>query len=163
MKRMELIGLILVLLFVTWFATASHAAEETPTITFAWEQDAASYELLTRWQLGVGDQPGGPYAEFHDIPKGEPADGETHQGAVDIVFTGEVGQTVTRYFILRACTTAEDNSCSAWSTEISHAETITLGTPQNFRKVSATVRILINPIGPDDNHASMDAGHPTGG
>ena len=108
------------------------AADETPSITFAWDQDAETYTVLTRWQMGYGLTPGGPYTSFIDIPKVDPQPDGSYQAAADILYTGAPGDEVTQYFIIRACTTAEDTDCSGWSNEVSHAVTIPIGHHQYY-------------------------------
>lgn len=121
------------------------AADETPSITFGWTQDDETYAVLTRWQLGVGTGPGTGYTQFIDIPKSNPQPDGSYQGTADVIYSGAPGEVVTKYFKLRACISASDTECSAWSGEVSHAVTIPIGPPTDFTKVSATISIKIVP------------------
>ena len=159
-KFKPLIGIIIILLF----AGLALAAEQNPTITLGWDQDDETYAVLTRWQLGYGSTAGGPYDQFVDIPKVNPQPDGSYQSATEITYSGSPGEVVTKYFILRACISANDGECSAWSAnEVSHAVTIPIGAPGNFRKVSATVSILINSIIRETISAIEDDGQPAGG
>ena len=144
MNAKRIFATVLVIMFLV--CTAALAADQSPTITFNWEQDAETYSVLTRWQLGVGDTAGGPYSQFVDIAKSDPINGSTYEGSAEVVYSGTPGQTVTKYFIVRACISADDAQCSAWSNEVAHAVSIPIGPPQNLRKVSAIISIRIIPI-----------------
>jgi len=122
------------------------AAEQNPTITFNWEQDAETFSVLTRWQLGIGNEAGGPYTQFIGIAKSNPINGSTYGGSAEVVYSGTPGQSVTKYFIMRACISGDDTECSAWSNEVAHTVGIPIGPPLNLRKVSAVISIRINAI-----------------
>jgi len=140
------------------------AADETPSITFAWDQDAETFAVLTRWQMAYGETAGGPFTNFIDIPKVDAQPDGSYQATADILYSGAPGEVVTQYFILRACISAEDTDCSAWSSpEVEHAVTIPIGPPGDFRKVSSTVSIIIKPIIKDNISAIEDDGQPAGG
>lgn len=150
-----LIGFLAAVFFIGLLILPAAQAADV-NINLEWEQDAETYSVMTRWQLGVGTGPGAGYTVFVDIDKSDPisSNPDTYQGAADIIYEGTPGQTITKYMKLRACIGPNDTSdCGGWSNEISHAVDIPIGTPGNLKKVSATIGIRIVPIEDDGNLA----------
>jgi hypothetical protein len=145
------ISFIIAVFVVALFILPAGAADSNQTLTLEWDQDAETYSVMTRWQLGVGTGPGAGYTVFIDIAKSAPlpsppAEPDTYQGNAEIIYTGTPGQTVTKYLKLRACIGPDDTTdCGGWSNEISHAVDIPIGTPGNLKKVSAIISIRIVP------------------
>jgi len=159
----NVLALIIFMALAIFGGFLAQAAEENPSIKFEWNQDPETYAVLTRWQFGYGETAGGPYGQFFDVAKSNPTAPDTYQADATVTYTGTPGQVVTKYFIVRACISASDSECSAWSNEVSHAVTIPIGPPTDLKKVSATVAIKIEAIIRDTISAIEEDGQPAGG
>jgi len=100
------------------------------SLTFQWEQDDPTYQVLTKWELLVANQPGGPYTSALNINKSQaPGTGLTHTADAPLVIIGTPGAEITKYFVLVAWVGEEK---SGLSNEVSHLFSIPVGDPQNF-------------------------------
>jgi hypothetical protein len=128
-------GMIIVLMVFT--AKLAFAVDNTEVVTFQWDQEDKTN--LEAWEMHWSDTPGGLYSLIANIPYA----GEgilTFESPVSATVSGTPGDTVTKYFVLRACGTpaGEPYKCSTWSNEVSYVFQIpvyTFQVPVQFRIV----------------------------
>ena len=127
---------ILVFLLMVLMATTAFAAEQTRT--FAWDEPT-DLAIIERWEIYVGDTPGGPYLLATIVPKVEGQTVFQADSTVDII--GAPGSEQTRYFVILACGTVLEagqpvDKCSGDSNEVNFSVDIPaleLKVPVNFR------------------------------
>lgn len=121
---------LLLTLLVLLFCSLGLAGDKVEVLKFEWEQDAESLAIMTKWELHWSDVAGSNYLLATEIPKPPDATGPTFYSDTTLTVTGIPGSTVTKYFVLRACTPTE---CSGWSNEVSYGFKIPVGAPFNVK------------------------------
>jgi hypothetical protein len=126
---------ILILILSLLISTPIYSADLNKTIKFGWDQDAETLAVMTKWELHWSETAGGGYVKSTDIPYTGGGTG-SYTSDVPLVISGQVGDTVTKYFVLRACTSAK---CSEFSNEVSQDFVIPLGAPFTF-----TIEVIVD-------------------
>ena len=133
---MKLLTYLVTFLFILLIPIFASAAEVTKT--FAWDEPT-DLAIIERWELYMGETPGGSYTKVTDIIKIEGV--FQAPGTVDII--GPAGSRQTRYFVLIACGTVLEAGqpifkCSADSNEVNFSVDI----PSTEFKVPVNFRII---------------------
>jgi hypothetical protein len=129
MKTLKIIVLFFMFIMVGGGYLVADAAEVTTERRVEWEQDQETFDSMDHWELLMGDAPGGPYVKVTDIgkPTSPPTGGIYVLEPVEITVTGQMGKTVTKYFVMEAVTA--DGVRSGFSNEALSDFKIALGVP----------------------------------
>jgi hypothetical protein len=126
--------LILTILAITLivFVGLAYATDITTTRKVLWEQDAETFAAMDHWELAWGNASGGPYTKITDIgkPATDPIGGVYTLEPISLTVTGQMGKTVTKYFVIRAV--MAEGEVSDWSNEATSAFKIAMGVPFNL-------------------------------
>ena len=123
--------LIVFLISLVFVATVT-AAEVNTSRKVLWEQDVETFAVMDHWELFWGNDAGGPYTKIQDVakPTQTPVDGIYTLDAIVLTVTGQMGKTVTKYFVMR--TVMPEGEKSEWSNEATSDFKIVMGVPFNF-------------------------------
>ena len=122
----------LVIIFMIVFASWVNAAEVTTSRKVAWEQDEATFAVMDHWELFWSDAAGGPYVKITNIgkPTEPPIDGIHTLDPIELTVSGQMGKTVTKYFVIQAV--MAEGEVSGWSNEALSDFKIAMGKPFNL-------------------------------
>jgi hypothetical protein len=131
--------LLLILFMVFAIAFTAFADDKVETLRFTYKQDAATLSVMSGWQLHWSDVSGSGYVKALDVPK-PAAPGPSFQTEAALTVTGNPGDTVTKYFVLRAVDAA--GNATGWSNEVSIGFDIpiVMNPPYEF-----TVEVIVQP------------------
>ena len=126
MKKLWVI--VFLFLFIGW----ANAAEVTTSRKVLWEQDEATLTVMDHWELFWSDTAGGPYIKITNIvkPTQPPTGGIYTLDPIELTVSGQMGKTVTKYFVMQAV--MPEGEVSGWSNEASSAFKIAMGKPFNL-------------------------------
>ena len=135
MKKL-IIALAIILISIPAFGF-----DVSPPRTIQWEQDIETLAILERWELYMSDAETGPWAKLFDIPKPVDTSIGEFSGEYILTVSGQIGKTVTKYFVLIAI--AKDETGAEIFSEDSNVASsdfkIVPGKPFNL-KVNVTAR-----------------------
>lgn len=130
--------LLLICLLCAIFVSPAAAVALQKSLTFAWEQDQETLNILDHWSLYWSDAPGGPYEKAADIPY-DGSQGGSYTSDQVLSVTGKIGQDTVKYFVLVACS---ETDCSGDSNEVSHNFGVITAPEQDLVTVTTGVGIL---------------------
>jgi len=129
-----------VLALLMFYVLDVRADDKAEQLRFTYKQDAATLSVATGWELHWSDVSGSGYVKAVDIPKPAGQAGPAFQTEAALTVTGNPGDTVTKYFVLRTVDGA--GNVTGWSNEVSYAFDIpvVMQPPYEF-----TVEVVIQP------------------
>ena len=128
MKKFSIIMAFLAIVIFCGFILIQ-AAEVTTTRKIEWEQDQATFDAMDHWELLWGDAAGGPYVKITNIgkPTTPPVGGIYTLPEITLIVEGQMGKTVTKYFVIEAV--MADGERSGFSNEALSDFKIAMGVP----------------------------------